>query len=272
MRIPMLAAVFPLALLIAIASLVGILVPSTYARETTSWAAQAVGQDWVDLVLAAPWLVITAVAARRGSRAGVLLLGGGLLYAVYELVIYAFAVHFNQLFLLYCAALGLAVYALAGLLWRLGSEKLTDWFAGVPRRAAGTLLIVVGVGFGLLWLGEIVPALATGTVPASLAEAGVPSNPVHAIDLSIILPAHVMAGVLLLRRRPFGYAAAPILLSFGVLMALSIAGMMVVMHRRGVGANLAVVGAMATLAIASTVLLVLTLRKLHVTDDLQFRC
>jgi hypothetical protein len=261
MRIPLLAAVFPLALLMAVISLVGILVPSTYARETASWAAQAAGQDWVDLVLAVPWLVATGLGARRGSRAAALLLGGALLYAVYELVIYAFAVHFNRLFLLYCAALGLALYALAGLLWWLGSKDVGGWSAdGVPRRTAGLLLVVIGLGFGALWLGEIVPALASGTVPASLAETRLPTNPVHAIDLSTILPAHVIAGVLLLRRRPLGYAAAPILLSFGLLMALSIAGMMVVMHLRGIDANLAVVAVMAALAIVNAVVLVLTLR------------
>ena len=63
-RLPALAALVA-AGLVAAASLGGLLLPSVYARETASWRVQGLGQDWVDLVLAAPWL-----AARRPRVAG----------------------------------------------------------------------------------------------------------------------------------------------------------------------------------------------------------
>ena len=56
-----------LALLVAVASLAGILVPETYARETAEWAGQAIGQDWFDLLVAVPALIVCALGARRGS-------------------------------------------------------------------------------------------------------------------------------------------------------------------------------------------------------------
>jgi hypothetical protein len=239
----------PLTLLLAAISLAGILSPSTYGRETASWAAQAVGQDWVDLLIAVPWLALSGAYARGGSRTGRFLLAGGYLYALYELAIYAFAIHFNALFLLYCAAFGLSILGLVATMHALGREDLPGWFsARMPRRGAGALLIAIGVGFGLLWLGDIVPALVRGTTPPTVIEARVPTNPVHVMDLSLILPAHVAAGVLLLRRRPLGYLLAPVLLAFGILMATSIGGMMVVMRLRGVPADLAVVAGMAVLA------------------------
>ena len=250
-------------LLIFCMSLVGVLYPGLYARETASWAAQAVGQDWVDLLLAVPWLAITTTAARRGSRAGALLLAGGLAYAVYELVIYAFAVHFNPLFLVYCAALGLAVCALLVLVHALLHEDVQGWFAGSTRvRGVGSFLIIVGASFTLLWLSEIVPALAQGGVPASLAEVGLPTNPVHVLDLSLVLPLHVLAGLLLLRKHPLGYLVAPILLGFGVLMAASIGGMVLVMFLRGVAADATVVYAMAVLSVVAALLLTRLLRSL----------
>ena len=94
---------FPVALLMAVASLGGLLWPGTYARETASWTAQAVGQDWADLLIAVPWLLVAGVLARAGSRRALLVLGGGYLYTIYEFAIYAFAVRFNALFLVYCA-------------------------------------------------------------------------------------------------------------------------------------------------------------------------
>jgi hypothetical protein len=255
---------WPLALLLAAMSLGGILLPGLYLGETASWAAQAVGQDWVDLVLAVPWIVISAAYARDGSRAGRLCLAGALLYAVYQLVIYAFALRFNALFLLYCAALGLSLFAVIAVLADLARVEIDRWFTErVPFRPAAALLIGIGAVFSALWLAEIVPALARGTTPASIVEAGVPANPVHVMDLSAVLPAHVAAGILLLRRRQLGYLLAPVLLAFDVLMSLSIAGMMIVMRLRGVAASPVVVAALALLALASAAMLVRTVRSLR---------
>jgi hypothetical protein len=258
------SAALPLAALVAAVSLGGILLPSTYARETASWAAQALGQDWVDLVAAVPWLAITGVLARRGSRRALILLGGGLLFTVYELVIYAFSVRFNSLFLLYCATLGLSLFALVTLLAGLVGQDGRSWYDGpLPRRTVAAFLIGVGGVFGLLWLAEVVPASLRAGIPPSLAEAAVPTNPVHVMDLSFILPLHVTAGVSLARRRPLAYALAPILLAFDALMALSIAGMMVVMRLRGVDAAPAVMGIMACLSAASGILLAQMLQHLR---------
>src|SRR5690242_8441145 len=86
-RLVAIAVVFPLAALVALASLGGILFPSTYARETADWTAQAVGQDWFDLVIAVPCLVITATLALRGAARALPVLAGGVLYTLYEFVI-----------------------------------------------------------------------------------------------------------------------------------------------------------------------------------------
>lgn len=245
-------------------SVAGVVNPSIYARETPNWTAQAIGQDWVDLLLAVPWLLGSTAAAQRGSRSGVILLAGGLAYAVYELVIYAFALHFNAMFLVYCAALGSALGALLPLGHLLLHEGVKAWFTErAPARGAGIFLLVVGVAFGLLWLAEILPALAHGTVPPSVLEAGVPTNPVYVMDLSLVLPLHVAGGWLLVRKHPWGYLVGPVLLAFGVLMAASIGGMMVVMLARGVAADATVAVGMGFLALVSAALLTRFLQALR---------
>ncbi len=261
-RVPFsILAAMPLATLVAFVSLVGVLSPSIYARETPNWAAQAVGQDWVDLLLAVPWLAISGVLALRGSRRALFVLAGGMLYTFYEFVIYGFAVHFNALFIAYCATLGVTFFALSGLAIRFAGEDVSRWFrASVPVRTTGAFLIGVALLFTMLWLGEIVPALVHGTTPLSVSEAGAPTNPVYVMDLSIILPLHAIAGIALLQRRTLGYVLAPILLSFGVIMALSIAGMMLVMRQRGIDASGFVAAAMVLVAAASAAILALVLR------------
>jgi hypothetical protein len=254
-----------LAVLIAAVSLVGVLAPSIYARETPSWAGQAIGQDWVDLVVAAPVLFATAVLALRGSRRAQVVLAGALAYAAYTFAIYGFAVRVNPLFLAYCAALGISLFALAGACASFICTDVRRWYGPrTPVRTVGALLIAIGAVFLGLWLAELIPALAAGVAPRSVADAGLLTNPVHVLDLSIVLPAHITAGIALLRRHPLGYAFAGVLLAFGALMAASIAGMMLVMHWRGLPIEPVVAGAMAAVAVVSAVALGLLLRRLDV--------
>jgi hypothetical protein len=246
------AAAWPIAALLAVVSLGGLLAPATYAREAPAWVEQAIGQDWFDLVIAAPCLVIAGVLARRSLRWRAVL-AGAYGYVVYELLIYAFAVHMNALFLLYCATLAGASFALIALIGDLRAQAPRlelDRFGG---RLAGGFLIVLGALFALLWLGEDVPALIRHQTPATLVETGLFTNPVHVIDLSFVLPAHVIVGVLAWRGRD--RVLAPVVLAFGVLMAASIGAMMVVIRARGgVGAT-PVIAAMFVVSAASALVL-----------------
>ncbi|HEY5945597.1 MAG TPA: hypothetical protein VIV40_08895 [Kofleriaceae bacterium] len=248
-------AAWPLALLLAAISLGGILT-NAYAKESPAWVEQAIGQDWFDLVIAAPWIAICGVAAHHSPRWRVLL-AGAYAYVVYELFIYAFAVHFNALFLLYCATLGLAAFALLALVGELREDRLV-----IDRRGAhlgGGLLVALGVMFTLMWLVEDLPAVLTNTPPATLVATGLFTNPVHAIDLSFVLPAHVVTGVLLWRRTQVGQLYGPIVLAFGIVMAASIGGMMVVIALIGGAAQAAVIAAMFAVVLASAAVLGRTL-------------
>jgi len=100
-------------------------------------------------------------------------------------------------------------------------------------------------------------------VPSSIVEAGAPTNPVYVMDLSIVLPLYVIAGSALLRRRPLGDWLGPVILAFGVVMAFSIGGMMVVMRMRGIEASLGVAGAMGVVSAASGAILAVLLRSLR---------
>lgn len=258
----------PLAALVAWSALGGLLLPSTYARETASWAAQGAGQDWVNLLLIAPTLAIGGLRALLGSLRARLLVGGALVYTVYSFLLYAFEVHFNPLFLVYCATLGLSFYALLALLLRLLREDARAWYRGpVPARLTGVVLLVVAGAFGLLWLGQIVPALLAGTDPAGLSEIGLLTNPVHVLDLSLMLPALAVTGVSLLRGGALGYALAPLMLGFNVFMPLAIGGMVLVMQARGIGQGVGLAVAAAGIAVVSGALLLAYLRQVEPRTD-----
>lgn len=248
----------------AIASLIGILSPAAYAQESPGWTGQALGQDWIDLVVGVPALVIAAVGARRGSRAATLALAGGFVYTLYTFVLYAFAVHFNRAFLVYCATLGLSFYGLAALVPVLADGDARGWLrAGAPRRLAGGILAGTGALFALMWLAEVVPAVASGTTPATITEIGLFTNPVQVIDLSVILPALMIGGVGLARGTMPGVVMGPALLVFSVLMSASIGGMMVVMRAYGYPASMAVAGGMLALSAGTAAITVWLFRYLR---------
>lgn len=217
----------PIAVGAIVASAAGLFAPSVYAAETVNWAAQARGQDAVNLVVY-PALLVLAWRASRGSLRAFLGWLGLAAYSAYSYLLYAGWVHFGGLFPVYVLTFGLSTYALSGGLAVLDPVRLTAVFRpSVPHRGVGTVLAVLGGLFTGLWVSEIIPPLLDGSVPQALADAGLSSNPVWVLDLGIVLPAMILAGVMLRRNRPLGYLLAVPLLVFGIVMGVAIVGMFI---------------------------------------------
>lgn len=254
-----------LAVLVAIAALGGIYEPSVYAKETASWAAQGLGQDVVNLLVVVPLLLGCAFGIARGSRSALLVLAGALIYTLYSFVLYAFAMHFNVLFLVYCAVIGTSFYALVDIASFLRGQNAQTWIPiSRHRRAIGLVLVGISLAFAGLWLSTVLPALIAGTAPRELEEVGLITNPVHILDLAIVLPGLAVTGALVLLGRPAGYLLATVALAFDALMTLAILGMNVAMWRSGLAIAMPVVIAMSAVEIVSLALLGSLLRQLAV--------
>jgi len=221
--------------LVVLASVAGLADPRVYGQETQNWATQAKGQDLGNL-LAVVVLVVAAVWYWKGSQRAGLVWLGTLLYLVYAFVVYAVAVHFNYLFLVYVAALGLSAWAVILHANRLRGADV-QYPLGRPLKVAAGVIIGIGVLFAGLWLSELVPALISGKAPASLTEAGLWVNPIHVLDLSVVLPGFIVAGVAALRRREHGLFWLAPWLVFSALMGSSIIAAIVLMVMAGVTAT-----------------------------------
>jgi hypothetical protein len=84
-----------------------------------------------------------------------------------------------------------------------------------------------------LWLAEEVRALLSGTVPPSVLLFESPTNIVHVFDLGLVLPALLLAAVMLLRDRPWGYVLAGMLLVKAATIGLWVVAMIWFSARRG---------------------------------------
>jgi hypothetical protein len=238
-------------LLAAGAALAGLAVSGLYV-DAPNWVQQARGTDLATLFLAVPVLGVGLWAASRGSTSGRLAVLAGLLYLVYNYAIFAFAVAMNPLTAVHIAIFGLSLWSL--LLAGHGAvDAAVDVTERLDRRAAGGLLIGVGVMFGLLWLAQIATATTTGILPPDLVQAGISSNPVYALDLAFFLPLCGLAGIGLLRRTGAASYALPMLI-WVALMGAGVLGGFLLMALAGEPIAVPVVVAIGGLSVASSIL------------------
>ena len=260
----------PIAALAIVGSVVGIVFDHTiYSKATANWAAQSVGQDIANLV-AFPTLLVLAFSAARGSLRAYLGWIGILVYSVYTYAIYTFDAHLGPLFLVWVGVFGLSIYALIGGLAALDPVRIKSRFTGLaPIRFTSLLLVGTGSVFYLLWLSEIVPAMVSGTTPEALQEVGLPTNPVHVLDLGVFLPAVLAAGVLIAKRRAWGYVLTPVVLVAMVFLGLGIVSLMIVMAARGLDSAPTVGVVIAALALLESVVAIRFLRAIDRNANLQ---
>ena len=87
------------------------------------------------------------------------------------------------------------------------------------------------------------------------------TNPVHVLDLGLLLPAMIITAILLWRRKLLGYFLALPLLVFSILTGIGILAIFVVMSMKGMPTSLIVELLFAVIVLVSLVLSVLYVRE-----------
>ena len=228
----------PLCVALAVTSLSAFW-PGIYWREKPVSVVGAVVSDVLDLGLILPTLLVTTLLARRGSLGALLVWAGTLGYLCYNFPIYVFDVHFNAMFPAYCAVMGLSFYGLLGVReFLVPGEVAKTYSPGAPRRSIAAAFILLALLAGTHELQEIVLAIRAGQVPAGAAGAGQFTDPIHMLDLCFLLPALVIAAVLLLRRKDMGFTLAPVLSVVVILISIEVIAMIVAPVAKGFAGDL----------------------------------
>jgi magnesium-transporting ATPase (P-type) len=181
------------------------------AYDTVMAAAGSLGVAVVTLVVAGLALVTVRSAVRAPGRASLLLVGL-LGYLVYVAVTTAFGSAYGPLFLLDVAALAAALPAFALAVSAVPRDVLETAVqdAGFPRRALTAFLFTAAAVTAVVWGLPLVGGLVDGTVPSGLDAST--TMVTDALDLAVIVPAVVTAGVLVVRSAPAGpLIAVPLL-------------------------------------------------------------
>lgn len=173
-----------------------------YVRET--WF----GNDLVTLALAVPVLATGLLLERRGYVLGRLLWLGGLGYGAYNYAFYLFGAALNVFLPLYIVLVLLSVVSLILTLARTEPGAVPARFSPhTPVRLIGGYLVFVALGLSVVWLGLWAAYIFANRPTPVTPEA---FKVVAALDLSVMAPALATGGLLLWRRRPWGYVIAAI--------------------------------------------------------------
>ncbi len=252
-----------LASLLAVASYFGAFVTSTYERDAVSMAAQGIGQDFVDLFLIVPLLLIVLPFLKNVSRVILLIHAGTAFYVLYSFIIYAFGVHFNRLFLLYCFILGLSLYLFIYLIKLLSDLDVHDWFMDkMPVRSISSFLILIAVMFYLLWFKDIIPAIFNNTVPKSVSDYNLLVNPVHVIDIAFALPGLLITAILLIKKHKLGYIFTAVALEFIILLTIALIGMVVSLKLKGISDDISIAFIFTGLSVIGVVFFLLFIKNI----------
>jgi hypothetical protein len=207
------------ALMIA-ASLAGLLVDGLYHEG--AWAREAFrGGDVITLTVAAPLLIISLIMSIRGSHRAEPVWIGMIVYTLYNYAYATFGTAFNDVFLLHIALFSMSVFALACAIPNLDLAVIGRTFRdAIGARTIGVFLVIVGAGQGGLWIFLVVRNAITGEVLHDIPVWG--QHLVFALDLALLVPSLVLAGVLLARRRPFGFLLGTAMAVFGAVYQLNL--------------------------------------------------
>jgi hypothetical protein len=227
-------------LLSAVASVAGILGPDGYRTVTSvrgesvevqdagiyrhsvrAFVLAGVSWDWTRLLLGIPVLFASLILYLRGSLRGTAVFIGSLASFLYQYLLWAFGWAFNGFFLVYVAVFSLSLCTLALVLVGVDRAEVRGSISErFPVIAAAVFSFALGGALLLKCLGELLPTICTGAMPA--VGAGFHTMVDQGLDLGLLVPLCIGVGALLIRREPLGYLLSASTLMLGLTVGSSV--------------------------------------------------
>ncbi|MCG8481869.1 MAG: hypothetical protein MJA31_01025 [Clostridia bacterium] len=234
-----------------------------YHRDSVSMVAQGKAQDMVTMILGIPLLLISLLLTHKGSLRGQLLLTGTLGYFLYTYTSYVFLWMYNSLFLVYVLLMSVSFFALILNLMSFDILQLPKHFnKRLPVKVLGIFQIALGIVIALLWIGKIANADTTSIPPEGLEH--YTTLVIQGLDLGFIVPIAILSGVLIIRRKPFGYLLSSIIIMKGFTMGITILAMIRGMASAGVAVNLIEIIIFSAINVWMAICMVLLLKNINI--------
>lgn len=205
-----------------------------YEHDSVSMAAQAIAQDYVTLFLGVPLLLLSFYLYKKGLLKGSLLLTGTLGYFLYTYTSYSFLSMYNSMFLVYVALMSASFFAFTLMMMSYDINSLPLFFSEkMPVKFLGGFLLFVSFVFGMMWTGKLgFPLMNHTSPPADLQH--YTTFVIQALDLGFVVPVGLLAGILLIMRKSFGYLLAPVIIIKEITLLTAMTSMIFLQIKAGV--------------------------------------
>ena len=195
---------------------------------------QLIGLELVTVFLVVPWAVIAAAAALRGHPAAPLLGFAPAAYAAYMFVQYVLGPEYSEYTV--TALAQLAVFTLAGgvMLWSWSLAQSVP-LPPMPARQAtrnGVLLLALAAFVLLRYAGVFAGSFTGAEIESEFAQERTFFWSILLLDVGVVVPCTVVAGLFLMRGAPAGRRALYAAVGWFSLVPPSVAAMAAVMWAR----------------------------------------
>lgn len=173
--------------------------------------------DWFNILIILPLLIATLFLISKNNLLALLLWPGLLLYFVFIYLFYLISISFQWISLSYLVITPLSGYTTIGIVGKINSEKTFGYLEQlVPTTFAGGLLILFGVFFILLDIGNIINSLDSQSIIPL--DTYVP----WIVDFTVGIPLLLIVGVIIIQKKQLGYVLGPGLLLYVILLDLGV--------------------------------------------------
>ena len=183
---------------------------SIYQNDSVYKAVMFRAFDWVGLLVCFPLFVLGIYQYQRGRLMGQLLLGGIFTYFAYIYLIGVMGNAFNAMFLVWTGLFSTGLFGSALVLKGLDVSSLPQRLeSGFPRKGLSIYTVAFGLFLPIPYLAQIIPAYTTASPPATLEI--YTTLELAALEIGIMIPLHIVGGMLLWRRKAWGYVISTLL-------------------------------------------------------------
>lgn len=208
-----------------------------YSDDSISIVAQGTAQDIVTLALGIPLLILSLCMSLKGSLKGRLLLTGTLGYFLYTYISYVFLWMYNPMFIVYVILMSASFFALTLSMMSVDVNNLSSAFnKKLPVKFLGGFQIFFAVALCLLWMSKIIPTIINRIIPQGLDH--YTTLVIQGLDLGFIVPIALLSGVLLIKRKPFGYLLSSVIIMKGFTMGAALTAMIIGQYLAGVAMSI----------------------------------
>ncbi|MDF2951653.1 MAG: hypothetical protein K0S18_1236 [Anaerocolumna sp.] len=239
-----------------------------YRNDSISVVAQGKAQDIITIVLGIPLLALALYFSLKDSLKGRLLLTGTLGYFLYTYISYVFLWMYNPMFLIYVVLMSASFFAFTLSMMSFEINTLDQAFSKkLPVKFLGGFQIFFAIALCLLWIGKILPSIKDNVVPAGLEH--YTTLVIQGMDLGFIVPIALLSGILLIKRKPYGYLISSVIIMKGFTMGAALSAMIISQYIAGVKMSILEIIMFPVFSIVICYCLILLLRNMEsVTSNL----